>query len=370
MNQNDYSTYESLDAMANSLPYGNERTSLREKAINLADLSGNERQQFEARKEFVNDVCFDGSFTEKYFTVFPWLLNYAQKKGTDEDKMIVLWYYKWVVMVMPEFPAVTKTQMYHALEDLKKRYLEYGSNEKVYHQYAYEVYMNIGEDEKSRYHHSRWSRFKNRDYMDDCEACVIHRNVNFHARLGNIQDALKVAQPLLTGKLKCTHVPKTTYADLLVPLMQNNREKEAAMCAEKLYKHLINGKFGGDNYYAYSALIYFSRQGEFAKAIKIFEKYMKMDLEQKNLFRRFYFYVGALYMFSKLDKDVIKLKLPQKAPFFNKENTYKVEMLREWFDKETSAIAEVFNKRNENTMMSNEKDRCLKIGTPNLPPPA
>lgn len=361
MQQNDYSSYASLDAMANSLPYGSERLLLREKAINLADLSGNEQQQFEARKEFVTDVCMEGGFTEKYFTVFPWLLNYAQKKGNDEDKMTVLWYYKWVVMDMPEFPAVTKIQIGHALEDLRKRYLEFGSTEKVYHQYAYEVYMNLGDKEKSKYHHARWARFRNRDYLDDCEACVINRDVSFHARLGDIGDALKVAQPILTGKLKCTHVPKSTWSALLIPLIKNGYDEQAALYAEKLYKKLMTDKYGGDNSYANPAMIYFSRQGDFAKAIKVFEKFIRSDIEQKNLFRRFYFYIGALYMFSKITKETIKLKLPHKMPLYSAENTYSVVALREWLDKETDGIAGIFDRRNGNKMMSEEKGKVLSL---------
>jgi hypothetical protein len=358
---NDLSTYESIDELACSLPDGPERIALREKGINLADLSGDKRQQFEARKEYIQDVSHDGGFTEKYFIVFPWLLDFAQKHGTDDDKMYVLWYYKWVISTMPEIASVTKLQIERALEDLRVRYLAYGSNEKVYHDYACQAYMYIGENEKSKYHHQKWSRFKNRDNFDDCEACVINRDVDFHARLGNLDNALKAGRPVLTGKKRCTHVPKTTYSNLLVPLMKAGNEELSAEYAEKLYKSLMAKKFGGDNSYAYSVMVYFTRQRDFSRAIKLVERYTNMDVGQKNLFRRFYLFAGCLYVFKNLRKETIKLKLPKKFPLYKETNTYDVATLIKWFDEQTDAIAALFDKRNENGFLSREKRELLAL---------
>ena len=124
---------------------------------------------------------------------------------------------------------------------------------------------------------------------------------------------------------------------------------------------LLKKKYGGDNSYVYPAMIYFSKQGDFARAIKLFERYMKMDVEQKNVFRRFYFFVGALYLFTKLDKESIKLQLPRKVEFYNATNTYEVAMLRDWFDKKTDEIAALFDKRNENSMISDEKKNLMAL---------
>jgi tetratricopeptide (TPR) repeat protein len=359
MNQNDYSSYESIDGLASSLPDGPERIALREKGINVADLTGDVRQQFEARKQFVEDVSNDGSFTEKYFVVFPWLLNYAKQHGKDDDKMIVLWYYKWVIGQMPEIPAVTKEQMKRALEDLRVRYLEYGSSEKVYHDYACSTYLSIGDNERSKYHQKQWSKFRDRDYLDDCEACVINRQVDFYCRIGTLENALKTGKPVLTGKLRCSHVPKTTYSHLLVPLMRESKEELSANYAEKLYKALMKKKYGGDNAYAHTAMIYFSKHGDFSRAIKLLERYMSLATEHKNLYRRFYFFVGALYMLKKLRKDTIKLKLSKKIPFYEARGTYNVPMLIKWFDEQTDAIAAQFDKRNKNDVISREKTVLL-----------
>lgn len=361
MSQIDYTSYESIDTLARSLPHGAERNALREKGINVADLSGDIRQQFEARKQFIEDVSDDGGFTEKYFIVFPWLLNYAKQHGTEEDRMTVLWYYKWVIGTMPEIPAVTKSQIERALEDLRVRYLEYGSSEKVYHDYACTTYMYIGESKKARYHHQQWKKFKKRDYLDDCEACVINRDVDFHCRLGTVENALKAGHLVLTGKRRCSHVPKTTYSNLLVPLMKENNEKLSAEYAEKLYRALMKTKYGGDNSYVAPVMIYFSKQGDFSRAIKLFERYMKMDVDQKNLYKRYYFFIGSLYMLKKLGKETIKLKLPKKFALHNSDSTYEVTALLKWLDEQTDVIAKLFDKRNENDIISKDKKELLAL---------
>lgn len=361
MPQNDDISFDSVNDLADSLPYGPERTKLREKAIGLADMSGTERQQFEVRKDFVNDLCMDGSFTEKYFTVFPWLLNYAKKSGEDDDKTTVLWYYKWVISDMPEFPSVTKSQIERALEDLRVRYLEFGSNEKVYHDYAAEIYLMMGDYERCRFHQERWRKFKNRDHLDDCEACIRSRNVVREVKMGTLEKALKLAQPILKRRLQCTHVPKATWVHLLLPLLQHGREEEAAEFAAKIYKALSGSKFSGDSYYAYSLIIYYARQKDFGKAVKLFEKYFRLDLPHKNLYRRFFLYVAAQYLFTVYKKESIRLKLPPKTPFYRADSTYAVAVLREWFDKETDAIAALYDKRNENDVVSAEKRKLLAV---------
>ncbi|MGB8194261.1 MAG: hypothetical protein WCF67_20180 [Chitinophagaceae bacterium] len=357
----EYSTFESLMEMADSLPYGSERTDFREKAINLADLQGTEQQQFNARKDFVDDVCSEGSFTEKYFTVFPWLLKYAQTKGTDDEKMIVLWYYKWVVMVMPDFPAVTKAQIENTLEDLKKRYVEYGSNEKVYHQYAYEAYRNMGDLEKGKYHHDRWKKFKKRDYLDDCEACVINRDVTFRIFANDLTGALKVAAPLLTRKLTCTHIPKDTYTNFIIPLLREGSNELADEFALKLAKTLSRTKFGGDIFNAHVLLVYYTKQEEYTKAVKLFERFSKTDVDQKNLSRRFYFYTAAQKLFSNIPKEKVTMTIRNKAAYYQANNNYNVKALAEWFDKETDRIAGLFDKRNGNNFLSREKETLLAL---------
>ena len=47
--------------------------------------------------------------------------------------------------------------------------------------------------------------------------------------------------------------------------------------------------------------------------------------------------------------------------FFRIDNTYDVDTLKEWFDKQTDVIGTMFDKRNGNESMSGEKRELLGL---------
>lgn len=361
MDNIDYQNYEAVADMADSLPIGKERILLREKAVSIADLHGNEYQQYDARMEYMEDVSDDGSFPEKYFTIFPWLLAYVEKNDSGYERQRVLWYYKWVIGIMPEFAAVTRAQMEHALLDLKKRYADFGSTDKVYHDYSRDTYMLLGDSEKSLEHHQLLANFKKRDDLDDCEACVLNRAITFHTRLGTLEEALNVADPILSGKKRCTHVPKDTYSTLLLPLLQKGMTEMAADIAGKLVKVLAKMKYAGNYKNAEDLIIYYTILGEQTKALKLFEKYFPMAWENKEQSGKFFFYVAAIFLLQKISKPTLKLKMPPKAPFYKSDNNYAVSDLLAWLDKETDTLAALFDKRNGNDLYSRKKAQTLAM---------
>lgn len=361
MKKADYSDYDSLNQLAEDLPYSKERSMLREKALNIVDSLNDEQKQFEARINYVNDVCMDGGFPEKYLSVFPWLLANVSKSKFKDELYTVLWYYKWVVNIMPEFPSISITQMENALLDLKNRYREFGSNDKVFHDYSRAVYHHIGDYEKSALHHKKLMRYTRRDQLDDCEACVINRTVRFYIVTGDMEEALKQAQPLLTEKKTCTHVPKATHSNFIIPLLLSKRHDLASAFAEKLEKELKRLKHGGNYEYAYSLVTYHTFHKRTINAIKVFEKYFGDAFSAKAADGKFYFYVSATGLFKTIEKKTVKLKLPQDFPLYNKENIYDVKAMTEWLEKEINAIASAFDKRNGNNKYSNEKIKILLL---------
>jgi hypothetical protein len=361
MKKDNYDDYDSLNEMAEDLPYSKERSMLREKALNLADILNDEQKQFQARINYVNDVCLEGSFPEKFLTVFPWLLSYIGKNKESDDAMTVLWYYKWVIMIMHEFPSISKQQIENALEDLRKKYNEFGSTDKVYHDYSREAYHNLGDYEKSAFHHQKHQAFKKRDHLDDCEACVLNRIVTFYIVTGDMKEALKRAKPILTFKKTCTHIPKDTYTNLITPLLLQKEYELASDFAEKLEKSLKRSKYGGNITNVYPLILNHCVHSRLTNAIKLFEKYFGDVFMAKAPERRFYFYCAGINMLTKVEKRTLKLKLPQSFSLYNKDNVYEVSVLTEWLEEETDKIAAMFNKRNGNDKHTKEKAKILSI---------
>ena len=361
MKKSNYNDFESLNEMAEGLPYGKERSLLREKALAVSDILNDERKKFEARISYVNDICMEGSFPEKYLTIFPWLLAYVGKNKDDYDTMQVLWYYKWVIMIMHEFPEISKSQIENALLDLKKKYNECGSSDKVFHDYSREVYHNLGDYEKSSYHHSKHMKFRLRDQLDDCEACVVNRILTYYIVTGNLNEALKKGKLILSGKQKCTHVPKDTYTNFIIPLLAKNKFDLAAEFVEKLEKELKKVKYGGNYKNVYPLIIYYTITSQQTKGINLVEKNFEIAFIQKSQEGKFYFYVAASNLFSKINKETIRLKFPEKFPLYNSEHEYNTASLFKWFAEETNCIAELFDTRNGNNKYKTIMSKIVSI---------
>lgn len=354
-----YQSYESITSLAESMPDGKEKIALREKAINLADLSGNDESQFDARLAYLMDIGHDGGYSEKYFTVFPWLLAFAGNRGNDYHKMRVLWYYKWVITTLINYPVVSLKQIEDTLEDLRKRFLEYGSNEKVYHQYAADIFSDAGLFDKAQVHYKKWVRFKKYDMLDDCEACVINKHVSYHVKRNNLKAALSVAEPLLSKKISCKHVPKDTYSSLVPLLLKSPQQELCDELAIKLGKALSLMKYGGNFVNAHTLIIYHAKRGNLTKAIRLFEKYSEPAFTQKNIFGRLHFYVSIQYLLQQINKVEIKLKLSTHFPLHSPTDTYNVQQLLAWFNQQSDEMVAAFNKRNGNTFCTELKKELL-----------
>lgn len=353
-------SFESCMELADQLPYGKERILIREKAINLADLTGKESDMYEARVQFVEDLCKAGGYSEKYFSVFPWLLEYAHNKGSSYERMYVLLYYKWVILEMGNYPSVSRFQLEAALEDLRTRYLDFGSNEKVYHQYAYSVYAdNLKDLNGAHFHYTKWLKFKQRDQLDDCEACVTNRHLSLLINMGELEMALKVAAPILSGKQSCTHVPKDTWSNLLLPVYTKGDLETSKLLAEKLSRKLASMKYDSNVAPAHTLIIYYTKVQEYLKAVKWLEKFFPIAIDQKELNGKFFFYTAATYLFGHLPKESVKLRLPRSFALFSSSGVYIVHTLAQWFDNEANKIAELFDKRNGNTGYSQQKQELL-----------
>ncbi|MFT3680456.1 MAG: hypothetical protein QM791_09305 [Ferruginibacter sp.] len=361
MKNNDYSDYDSLNRMAEKLGYSKERSLLREKAMNIADTLNDERKQFDARITYVNDVCMEGSFPEKYLAVFPWLLAYAGKSKSGFDKMQVLWYYKWVITLMPEFPTVSKRQIEAALDDLRVKYREYGSTDKVFHDYSREINILMGDLDKSTVHHQQHIAFKRKDKLDDCDACVVNRVVYYHIATGNIEEALKKAKIIFNGKKNCTHVPKDTYANFIVPFLIRKEYDKAEEFSENLEAELKKVKHGANYKAACPLMLNHLVHKRTANAVKLFDKYFANAFDAKAMDGKFRFYVAGAALFTNIERETIKLKLSKNFPHYNTQNTYNVKFLTDWLDTESGKIAALFDKRNGNDKYKSDKASFLSL---------
>ena len=256
---------------------------------------------------------------------------------------------------MPNFPTVSKTQIENALLDLRDRYREVSPTDLVYHNYARDMYVDLGDFEQAKTHQKEIEAIGGRDILSDCKACTVNSYVTYLVAIRDISQAIAVAQPLLNGSLSCHSVPQTTFARLIPEFLLLGRHDEAMGMASKLLKKIK--KEDRDDYArCYSLLGYMAVMKKYAKGISIFKDHFEHAWRVKSKWGKFHFYAYSALLFrevlKKSDIKQIELTLPANFPLYSANNQYDINILLTWLEKEVQDLVAAFNKRNGNIYFS------------------
>ena len=330
-------------------PEGPTRISLLEEAIRLADLEQNEETAFEMRILLIQDCIFFGQQL-KALTAFSWCIARVREDKFDLDEII--WEYKWICSVCSDFYEISREKCGELLADYKKCLSEAGYGLHSYWTARLNQSLDLNDMEMADEAYKNILSSK-RDHMSDCSACVQDTLVHYQVSKNNYDEALRLATPILSGKMKCAEVPHITYSNLLVPALMNGDTEAAASYALKGYKLISrNPEFTGN---IGSYLIYWACT-DIDKALKTYIKHLEwLNLPFTMAIRRKDFSIGAYILFKKLakDRDTIKMLLPKNFPLYREDGEYKTaDIIAYHFDVATT-VAKALDKRNSN-------DGCTK----------
>lgn len=348
-------TYQNLLTEADALPASEARVSIIERAMQLVDLHQDERLQFKIRLRYIREVQDAGGFAEKYVAIFPWLLAYTERTESVWDKYEVLWYYKWVIGCMPNFPSVNKTQIESALLDLRDRYREMSSSDLVYHNYARDTYTDLGDFEQAKAHQLEIEAIGGHDILSDCKACTLNSYVSYLVAIREVPKAIVAAQPLLEGSLSCRTVPQSTFTRLIPEFLLLKRYKEAMGMASKLLKKIK--KEERDDYgKVYSLMGHMAVMRKYEKGLSLFKDFFENAWRVKSKWGKFHFYAYSVFLFREILKNTeitkFEMILPPNFPLYAADNQYDLQLFFNWLEKELKEIETAFNKRNGNTYFS------------------
>ena len=343
--------YGMLAQIAN-MSHGDSQIALAEEAVRLADLGGDEKLQVEARSELISAATFGGE-KEKSLVAFAWLLKKFDENPEIVDVYELMWRYKWILGGLYDFPNISRERIDAVFADAAKRYQQLGISLRPIYGELCHLETFSGNYEKGEEYYYKWLT-EAVDEFADCYACEVNKQVECFAELGADEAALKVAEPILEGKLKCGEVPHITLGIVLLPLLRQNKIELAGEYFTKGYKLISKNK---------EFLQTVSQQIEFLvltaktkKAFNLFERHLIWAIETKNLERQYGFFRVAAILFSTVEADSLKLNLPTPYKGFNEDGKYQVQNLFEEFYAEANRIAELFDKRNGNDKYKSKLD--------------
>ncbi|MCQ4088221.1 hypothetical protein [Saccharibacillus sp. JS10] len=336
------------------LPNGAAKVALLEKAAELADLEGDVEAGYEAREALVEAASF-GGFPLKAIVAYSWQLGQYDRNPEAFDSQTLMWNYKWIIDDVPSFAEVPTEQIFSLLEDLRRRYLEYGVSDRTYWYYYFRLAMGMGDMEKAGECLKQFRTLK-RDSMSDCTACELDEEVHYLNLLQEDEKALKKAKPIIEGRKACAEVPEMTLPGLLMPLHRLGRSEEAEEMQRRSYSMLGNhAKFVRQ----YGDHIGYLSVVDPQRALPLLERHLPQAESAEDPVARMLFFWNAAALLSKLQKtdESVALSLPPSSSFYPLID--RVADLQGQLEEQAFAIASALDKRNGNDFHTQHGQRIL-----------
>ena len=332
--------------MPNSLP----KLSLLEEAIEEIDRDGDMEYGYYVRLELMEVANFTG-FYGKLMSAFTWCLDQADNRPDEfdeDDIMELMWRYKWVVENITYFPQVPLKRITELQDDMARRFVDLGYSDRSGNYFRCVNAMRMGNlKEAARYE----AMYRNAplDELSDCSACELNKQVEFQILLGNHDEAIELAGPIIKGQESCAEIPHLTLSHLIWSYYLTDK-KDAAKKYHKQGFGLIRGNFEFIGESA-SHILYRLLSGDENQALTWYERFLPWTLETNNQHALFMYYSCGAVLFDSLNrsgKENLTMLLDKNFPFYQKTGEYNTKELAAWFDKESLDIASKFDKRNGN----------------------
>jgi len=349
---------------------GEERIATLEEMARRADLQKDMEHAVRARTEIVNAGTWSGNY-EKALIAFNWLLaQYDRDPESVPDISHLMWMYKWIIGELYHFPQIPLKQIEKGLADLARRTRKEQTSLRVVHKLRCLAYADMGLVRKAAKYEKLWQAAEV-DGSTDCPACEVNGHVEYLLLTGQEKRAIKEAEPLLRGRLRCTEVPLVTHCWLLLPLLRAGKLKQAAQSQRKSYQQARSNRKNLD--LIGHQIAFLSVTGELSKAVKLFESRLEWALDTHHGHGPFYFLLGARVAIGRVlacGRQRLRLRLPQLADCHREDGQYATGEVADWLLQKVKALASAFDERNGTDRFARlvkENEKLIKLSEVELP---
>jgi hypothetical protein len=338
-----------------------EKVTVLEAAVRLADHHGDVKRGYEAREALIS-AAVHGGHTEKSVVAFAWCRAQARKDPTQFGGWHLLWENKWIIESLHEHLGVTRAQIESTLDDYAAAIEQQGGSGRSTAKLRVIVAADMGELEEARSWY-RIFRKARRDAHSDCEACDVCAISTVHVRWGEDEEALRVGAPVLKGQLSCAHVPHDLLPWAALVHFRLGQLPQAREAFLRGYRITSNNRRYLPGMGRFLALL--GLTGNHGPALTLFEKHLLWALESRAPFNAIPFYVGARFVLERAivagDKQ-LPLWLPRSFPLFREDSIYETWTLLDWADSQARDLCAKFDARNGNGHYTAELERSRRWG--------
>lgn len=241
------------------LPECAARDALLERAASCAEALDDLETAWRARCDILNSSsAHEAPRFETLFLCLAWCLAVSDRDPERFSPGHILWQYKWVATEAPAYAQVPRTVLERIVSDMDERFVKAGWGRRAGVHKRLELMMLLGEHDEARALVEQWRRTP-RDRGSDCNACETDCMAELLALLGEDEQAVRAARPIVQGRLRCATVPHSTFGKLLLPMTRLKKHDTARELYDRGRRLLASTEEGGcklaSPYLTYAAFI-------------------------------------------------------------------------------------------------------------------
>ncbi|WP_061293772.1 hypothetical protein [Herbidospora cretacea] len=222
---------------AQSLPYGEAKTTLLETALQRAEATGDRSLVWAVRMELTEAYQYGAEHAKAFAAFARCLADHDAEPGGFGDWSLhnVLWHFKWIVGDLRRFPEVPLARTHQMLDDMERRYRESGNGMHAVYAARCAHAAHLGDFALADDLYHRWTTTP-RDILSDCEGCDPTSKAFYLTLRGRDEEAVELAEPVLRGELTCHVQPQSILTTLLPAYLRTGRFAEAAHAHRVAYR--------------------------------------------------------------------------------------------------------------------------------------
>ncbi|TDC84127.1 hypothetical protein E1193_06940 [Micromonospora sp. KC606] len=222
-----------------NMPYGAGQTAALEQLIRRAEAGDDRHLAFAARMQATTSYVYGGE-PAKSFVTFSWCLAEFDRDPQPYHQRYthqLLWHFKYMVNAMLKFPELPLDRTRAVLDDMERRYRDSGHTLQAVHKHRYLVADHVGAHDEAAEWYRRWLTTP-RDALSDCAGCDPTTQVRHLTEVDRPDEAVALAEPVLSGRLNCTEQPQGILTALLPAYLRTGRRDAARDAHREAYRRL------------------------------------------------------------------------------------------------------------------------------------
>ncbi len=225
-----------LYQQAFEMPYGAAQIALVEQVIAHADALHLTGLSYEARMLGTSAYVYGGE-PAKSFVTFSWCLAEFDRDAVTYGRSVhtLLWHFKYMVSGLTRFPEVSLERTRGVLDDMERRWREGGHSLHAVYAHRHFLARHVGDVAEAEEWYGKWITAP-RDDLSDCVGCDPTSKAWWLALQRRDEEAVALAEGVLSGRLTCSEQPQGMLTTLLRPYLRTGRLEQARDAHRRAYR--------------------------------------------------------------------------------------------------------------------------------------